>query len=259
MSQPNHHPSFYFLDGLRLGVDHQGDQRAVAAQAHVRTCAVCAAYVRGSSVAGQDPGAQAAPSAAEVPVPAWLGQATLAPPGARVAPVSISRRRLALLWPSFSALAVAAVLVFAWQRGWHLSPAQPGQEPAAGVREKGGPAVRVFVKRGAKVFAWDGRDPVQVDDRLRFEIHGASAGFISVASRPVDGRAPVVLYAGSLGAGVQLLPLSFRVDADGPAEVVSVITAGHPIAPDQHTQADEAFGGTDPWRQILIFTKGTPP
>jgi hypothetical protein len=249
MSQPTH-PSFYVLDGLRLGGDQPGDERAAAAQLHLRTCATCAAYVRG-------------PSPGEVSVPAWLGRAVLAPPVTRAVPGSNLRRRFALLWPSFSALAVAAVLILAWQRGADHradpSPDQPGLEPTAGVREKGSPAVRVFVKRGAKIFTWDGRDPVQVDDRLRLEIHGARAGFISVASRPADGSAPVVLYEGPLGAGVQLLPLSFRVDAEGPSEVVSVITAGQPIAPDQHSQPDGAFGGTDPWRQILTFTKGTPP
>jgi hypothetical protein len=231
------HPSFYALDGLRLtgmaGTD-PADPATSAARDHVRTCAACAGYI-------------AAPAP---PVPDWLGSASLAPARQAI------RARPAwprLVWLTASAMAVAAALLLL-PRFSHRP-----DDTGGAIREKGTPALQVFVKRDAKVFAWNLDDKLQPNDRLRFEVRGAGARYISVANRPADGGRPTILYSGEIGPGAQLLPLSFQVDADRSPDVVSVITAQRPIAPELHELADEALGRAELWRQILIFKKGPPP
>jgi hypothetical protein len=249
------HLSFYALDRVRLG-----DPPSAEEQAHLQACETCAAHLR-----PQDgPEAQ--------PLPAWLANVQLPAPPARPARLSGWR----LLWPGLTlATAVAAGLIGVWAR-----PA-PQRQDSTGVREKGGPAVQVFVKRGERVFTWSGR-AVQPGDRLRVEVNGAGYGFVSVAGRSAAQNKPVVLYDGTLASGAQLLPLSFRVDAEGKQEILSVIFGRRPIPAELHVRAQEPLdpggnakaepertpgrSGKEPrpeddaatWRQILVLDKEIP-
>jgi hypothetical protein len=160
------------------------------------------------------------------------------------APVRPRARRWFVLAPVFAAFALVAGAGLSF---W------PGQAPPSEVREKGGPTLRVFVKRGERVFVWNGREAVRPGDRLAFEIHGVGAGFVSVALR--SAASTPVLYAGALAPGRPQLPVSFVVDDVGSAEVVSVITAQRPIDPKLHAEAERGRSGAEPWRQILVFPK----
>jgi hypothetical protein len=240
------HPSYFALDGVRLAAPTDSDPATGSVRAHLRVCAACAAYVGGTSAG------PAAPASME-PLPTWLAGARLTAPVRAVAQQRASRaswdwRRW---WPALPVVALATLLLVPWPHvGRH--EAGPGD-----VREKGTPSLRVFIKRGPKVFTWDGLERVRAGDHLRFEVHGAGTGFISVAARTVEDKVPTVLYAGRLIPATPLLPLSFQVDADPRADVVSVITATQPIDAQAHALADEAFSGAERSRQILVFRKGT--
>ena len=107
-------------------------------------------------------------------------------------------------------------------------------------------------------------------DRLRVEVNGAGFGFVSVAGRSAGQTKPVVLYDGALGSGAQLLPVSFRVDAEGKQEILSVIFGRRPIPAELHARAQEPpdparkpASEPDPkapptWRQILVLDKEIP-
>ena len=247
----NAHPSFYALDALRLATPGTAADPGSRLRSHLKDCTSCSAYLEGAGT-----------SSPEARPPAWLANAVTAP----APPVRRSPHRHRRFWPlvpAFAAVAAASVVLLVGQRAESPSPsfsplASSPHGRGADVREKGTPAVRVFVKRGAKVFDWDGLAPVRSNDRLRFEIHGAGKGFISVAARAWDGKPPTVIYEGALVSGPQLLPLSFQVDDDARADVVSVITSSRPIAAKLHTMVDEKRGAPGPWRQILVFKKEKP-
>jgi hypothetical protein len=254
------HPSFYALDRLRLGEPARVDERE-----HLATCLTCAAYLRDPAT----PGA-AAP-------PAWLSGVGLPPAPKSPPPPSTwawpwRRPGWRLLVPSLVAgAAFAAALVV-------LRPARPVDAPADGIRAKGSPAVQLFIKRGERVFPWTG-GAVHPGDRLRMEVNGAGFGFVSLAGRsPPEGK-PVVLYDGALDAGAHLLPVSFRVDAEGKQEILSVIFGRRPVPVELHVQAQETetgketdrpagpggghdegkhAGQTATWRQILVLDKENP-
>lgn len=208
------HPSYYALDGVRLG----GPVSPPVA-AHLAACAPCSAYL--------------ASGAGPAPAPDWLGRASVS------ARTRHRRRRRA--WPALALAAAALVLV-----------ARPRPEP---IRDKGGPAVSVFVKRGEQVFLWDGERAVRPGDRLRLRVGGTTYRHVSVASLP-SGGAPAVLYQGALGDDPLFLPLSFRVDERGHQERLSVIFARDPVPPGLHQP--EAAAPAETWRQILTFDKEPP-
>lgn len=155
--------------------------------------------------------------------PPWLAQ------------VEARRRRL---WPA-AALVLAAMVVFFVIR-------RPDE-----IREKGGPTVTVFVKRGEEVFPWDGAGRLRPDDRLRLRVTSAGYEHVSVASLG-DDRAPAVLYQGDLPPAPSLLPLSFRVEGEGGRERLSVILGHRPVPPVLHGEAQD---DAEVWRQVLVFDK----
>jgi hypothetical protein len=196
------HPSHLRLDAFALGAS--GDP---ALHAHLAGCRRCAAVIAARRTPAEEL--------------AWVGE------------VRIPRRRhrfpaRAWLGPAL-ALAAAAVLAVA------VGPRLPR---GPGPRAKGTPAVAIYLKRGDTVQAWDGRARVRPGDRLRLGIRGGGFRQVSVASLP-PGGAPALLYAGPLAAdGETLLPVSFRVDLRGDAEVVSVILADGSIAAGEHARAE---------------------
>jgi hypothetical protein len=239
------HLSFLALDGIRLGRPQAAGERS-----HLATCATCAGYLQTETP--------------PLPAPAWLAGASLParphdPMGARASDQAsaVRGRRSWMgswLWLLAAAPAAAAAL-------WLVAPRLPSQ--SEGTREKGTPVLRLFVKREARVFVWDGKQAVHPGDRLRLEVRRAGYRFVSVAALPQSDQPPQVLYQGPLDAAGPLLPLSFRVDDRGTEEVLSVILGQAPVPERLHALAGPPDGEAETWRQILMLEKrpdqgGTP-
>lgn len=192
------HPSEYALDRAALGA------AAPHVVAHLARCARCSDVV----ASRRAPGAP----------PAWLTSVKIGPERRR-------RRRWWIL--PIPLLAAAAAMIVAV----HGGTIRGG---AAGIREKGTPRVTVFVKRGDTVAAWDGRAAIRPGDRLRLSVRGKGYAQMSIASVATPG-APAVLWAGPLEReGETVPPLSFRVDAQGSREVLSVVLSSEAIPLSQH-------------------------
>ena len=237
------HLSFLALDGIRLGRARSTDERA-----HLADCPDCSGYLRASE------------AAAALPLPAWLSRAAAGvhhdvAPGAVVTGQRWRRPR----WLWLLALAPAAGAAALWLVAPRLPPlgGQPAPmvAPGEGTREKGTPAVRVFVQRDGRVFVWDGRQPVSPGDRLRLEVQRAGYRFVSVAGLPRSEQPPQLLYQGPLDPPGALLPISFRVDDRDSAEVVSVILGHAPVPERLHALAGPPDGEARTWRQILMLEK----
>jgi hypothetical protein len=229
------HLSYYALDRLRLGEPARAEERA-----HLQRCPACAGYLQPQS---QEP-------------PSWLSGVRLPPRPPRGTPLGARLRNWRFLVPAFSAVAAAAAVAVVY-------PRIATKTDPPGLREKGAPAVQLFVKRGTRVFPWNGRT-LRAGDRLRVEVNGAGFGFVSIAGHSAAEPKPVLLYDGALGKGTQLLPLSFRVDDEGKQEILSVIFGRQPVPADLHARAREPDpgsaepGGEPTWRQILVLEKEAP-
>jgi hypothetical protein len=233
------HLSYLVLDGIRLGRPRSADE-----QAHLAACPDCAGHL------------QADVDAAALPVPAWVSRARVHQEAAGTA---LLRRRRPWVW--LLALAPAAAAASLWlvmarpaPQASDTHPA-PAVAPGEGTREKGTPAVRVFVKRDGRVFVWDGKQAVRAGDRLRLEVQRAGYRFVSVAGLPRSEQPPQLLYQGPLDAAGALLPLSFRVDDRGHEEVLSVILGSAPVPERLHALAGPPDGEAETWRQILMLEK----
>ena len=194
------HPSYLELDRLYAT---GGEAAAASLSEHVVACAECREHL-----------AELARSAGEQP--AWLGAMALAAPRPR------PRRRLAI-----PAAAVVAALSMAALLALTLRPAVPtvtgAGEGAEALREKGEPAVAVYVLRDRHVIRWDGREPLRAGDRLRLEVAGAGYAHVAVAT-PSAGGGLALLYTGSLEARAPvLLPASWEVDRVPGPEILHVV------------------------------------
>jgi hypothetical protein len=192
------HPSEYALDRAALGA------AAPDVGAHLARCARCSGVVAARRAPGEPP--------------AWLASVKIGPERRR-------RRRWWIL--PIPLLAAAAAMIVAV----HGGTIRGG---VAGIREKGAPRVTVFVKRGDAVVAWDGRAPIRPGDRLRLSVRAPGYAQVSIASL-ASPDAPAVLWAGPLERDADTVPpLSFRVDAQGTREVLSVVLSMQPVTPWQH-------------------------
>lgn len=211
------HPSSFRLDAIALG---EPTDEALAR--HLRECSRCAARL--------------AELRRPPPVPAWLDDLAR-PPRRR----SFGAWRLAaVLSPALAAAVAVGLFASTPWRG------------ADGVREKGAPSVALYLKRGEAVSTWDGRAPLRPGDRIRVGIRAAGYRHVSVATIAPSRETPAVLFAGPLRAhGESLLPISFRVDARGGAEVLSVILGDDAISPAEHLAAPPRPPGT---RWTVRFT-----
>jgi hypothetical protein len=220
------HPSPYALDRAALGAPPPP-----AAAEHVERCARC------TSVLARDAGEP----------PAWLEAVKVGP-----RPPERPRRgwwRLLAL-PALAGATAALVAV--------VLRVGPGRPPDAATRPKGTPEVVVYVKRGERVAAWDGRAPVRPGDRLRVGVRGSGYAHLSVASL-APAAEPALLYAGPLApAGETLLPLAFRVDGRAGAEILSVIAAAEPVALSAHAEAPERVRARGAWSVRLQLAKEVP-
>jgi hypothetical protein len=216
------HPSQYALDRAALGAPVDA-----ALSAHLEACGRCAGIVAAR---------REAPSSA----PPWLDRVNVSR-----APEPRWWHRLRWVLPIPAVAALAAVLAVAYLP-------RPDAEPA---RAKGAPAVALYVKRGDTVSAWDGKSRIRPGDRLRVGVRGAGYAQVSVASVPPLGD-PTVLYSGPVErVGETLLPLSFRVEGAGAAEVLSVVLGTRPIAPAEHASPPGPARRTGVWAIRLQLPK----
>jgi hypothetical protein len=221
------HPTQYALDRVALGAPAPADVAA-----HVGGCARCASEL-------------ASRSAAEPP--GWLDAVKVSPR----APERARRGWWRLVPLPALAVATAALVAVVLRVG-------PPRDANDATRPKGTPDVVVYVKRGEQVGAWDGRAPVRPGDRLRVGIRGSGYAHLSIASLASAGE-PALLYAGPLApTGETLLPLAFRVDARGGAEVLSVIASPEPVALAAHAEPPERVRGRGAWSVRLRLPKEMP-
>jgi hypothetical protein len=234
------HLSFLALDGIRLGRPQDASERA-----HLADCAACSGYLQPAEPA-------------RLPRPDWLSQASLAVGINDRSPSETRFQRGRRPWIWLLALAPAAGAGALWLVAPRLGPGPAENSVAApgdGTREKGTPAVRVFVKRDDRVFVWDGKRAVEPEDRLRLEVHRAGYRFVSVAALPRSGLPLQILYQGPLDSEGPLLPVSFRVDDRGTEEALSVILGRAPVPDRLHALAGPPDGEAQTWRQILLLEK----
>ena len=232
MSEGERHPSLFALDRLRLGDPDPQLRR------HVAGCARCRAHVD-------------AQPAADAPLPAWLEGVRLPPPPTTTA--WSPRKRLAawLFLPSLCAATAAVLLFFVVRPRPELQ-----HDPFTVIREKGPPGLVVYVKRDGRVLTWDGAFALHAGDALRLQVAPSAYAYVSVASVAADAGAPEVLYDGALDRKrPTLLPVSFRVDARGGRELLSLVLSRRPIDPAAHQKSGAPADEQQSWRQILVFEK----
>ncbi|MFO0580438.1 MAG: hypothetical protein U1A78_41225 [Polyangia bacterium] len=211
---PRPHPSRLELDGLLL------DARAAAPaiRAHVAACPDCGAYLA------------ALEAMAAAPLPVSLRAHAMRPP-VPLRPRSWLMSRLMqplLVGPVLAAAAVLVLLMLRSQPHEGRLPHAPDRE-AAGVRDKGGPRVTVYLQRGSTVWRWDDSERVRAGDRLRLEVAAAGYRHVTVATETTGERLRT-LYAGPLPErGATLLPASWQLDAEGRSETLVVFFSQAPV------------------------------
>ncbi|WP_224249976.1 hypothetical protein [Hyalangium gracile] len=222
------HPSYLELDRVGLGL------ASPASQEHVRRCGECSAYLERL--------------VRTEPLPAWVQVLREPAPPARMrAPW------WRLLPPLLATGALASALLW-------LLPARNPPEPAAPyVGVKGVPAATVFIKRGDQVREWDGARPVLPGDSLRLRVSASGYRHVWVGTR-APGSDWIPLYEGPLAEGETLLPASWRVNATGDAEVLTLLVSrdGLEGAALERALAD-APQGAEAWLMELRLPKTPGP
>jgi hypothetical protein len=199
MSSTPAHPSFLILDRMSLGL------ASPEASEHVAACAVCQQYLRA------------------------LAEAPAAPPSPAVwSAVAHERKRARTRYLSAGASLLAAAACLALLGRASFAPLPEQKE--AYVAAKGFPSVWIYVKRGAAVQLWDGKQAVATGDRLRIKLDPATFRRVEVYSVK-DPQAPQLLYAGAVAPGQSTLPEAWEVDAEPGAERLAVVLASGPTQP----------------------------
>lgn len=221
------HPSFFVQDQWAAGLPVPA-----GAHAHLESCADCTARAEGLR--------------APAPVPAWARSLAVAPPRTPAAPRS-------WLWVSGAgALAAAAVVLL-------LAAPPPDRRAApAWTTVRGAPAVGVYVKRGARVSLWDGRQPLAPGDGLRLKVVAEGFTHVSVFSPASSGSSRLRLLHGSRidPGGETLLAPAWRVDAAPGDEVLVVVLANREISAGEVPRPD-APRRPDLWVRWLRLPKSS--
>lgn len=243
------HPSFLELDRHHL----RGGGRELAdpmLREHLRSCSQCADYL-----AKLEGAARAEP-------PAWLAELAKPRPVAsgfrrenavRRHRFGTRKRRAVLI-----ALSAAAGLLFVLRSG--VIDRRPQVDGSEVVREKGEPAIAVFLKRGERVWQWDEKSSVRAGDRLRLKILAAGYEHVAVAAPTGEAKRLRLLYGGRLERSETLLPTSWEIDAQPGTEVLHVFLSRRPILEEELSRPTEksATGpaGEGPvWQKVLRLPK----
>lgn len=238
---PAAHPSFFLLDRIHLdGLRGFVDEALRDPRLHVGSCADCQAYL--ASLAEQAARTTPIPLRALKPVSLW------------------SRIRDAFFRPLVVGPTLAACTVLCLYIVIRRPPEQPTPSPSLS-SEKGGPSIRVYIKRDERVSVWDGRAPLYPRDRIRLEVAGSGFRFVTVASPEADDSGRSILraiYAGPLRADAPTqLPASWTLDQAGGAEILHILLSHKPLPP-----AGLDLAGLRRESQVsvhtLVFRKETP-
>jgi hypothetical protein len=187
------HPSFLALDSHAVGARWDP-----AVAQHVDRCRRCAAHVVRIR-AGATP-----------PERSWQ---------ARVSTRPVVRRRAWTL-PVAAALAALLVLLAVRDSRDATRPRRHDRATAATTAKGAGTALGLFVRRGARVFPWDGRAALRAGDRVRLQISGSPGAAVAVhldeeprGTGPGGATARDLLYRGVLEPdGQTLLPVAWEID-----------------------------------------------
>ena len=219
------HPSFLQLDRLAAGASVD---RSV--HAHLETCAECDAYVRSLR--------------SPATLPEWLPSVEKAvnddhaarsarslaydPPRSQRA----GRRspRWALRATAAAAAVAATVALFSLnptvRTALNNRPAGSGYSTV-----RGEPSVGLYVKRGARVWLWDGHSTIQPRDQLRLKVVPEGLGHVAVYTPDTKTRRLNMIYSASIDPRQEhLLPRAWRVDATGTEEHLVVVLAHDRLA-----------------------------
>jgi hypothetical protein len=214
------HPSRLELDVLLV----DAAAAAPGTRAHVEACVGCSAYLGGLRAMAAEP------------LPAPLLAHTRRPRPKPPRPLARLLRPV-FVAPSLAAAAALALVVLRAQV--HQTNGGPAPDRmAAGVRDKGGPRIAVYLQRGPTVWRWDEQEVLRAGDRLRLEVVGAGYPRVTVVT-PASGEGPKdadrdrlrALYAGPLPErGATLLPASWMLDAEGRSETLFVLFSTAPLS-----------------------------
>ncbi len=157
-------------------------------------------------------------------------------------------------------ISAAAALLFYFRSG--PAPRPPDRQPVVdspdSVREKGEPAIAVYLKRDDRVWLWDGRTSVRAGDKLRLKILAAGYDHVAVAA-PAAQRLRI-LYSGRLDSTETLLPKSWEIDAQPGAETLYVFLSRRPLTEGElprptEKSADPAVQPGAVWQKLLFLPK----
>jgi hypothetical protein len=150
----------------------------------------------------------------------------------RAARILHSRLQPGRRWLAFPALAAAAAVALLLLM------------PRPAIREKGGPAIALFVKRGDAVpFRWEGA-PLEEGDAVQLEVQ--PAGFPQVTVFSVDARCAVTLEHQQALEGASLIPASWTLRGAAGGERLYVVFSHHSVTATDFGAALRGAGGCDP-------------
>jgi hypothetical protein len=183
-NEPRGHLTSFHLEALRLGVASAEEQDWAAA--HATTCPRCAELARTLEGYRRDFADQALPRT-RAAVRAGVRRASGRPPR---------------WWGALVAAPVLALMLLVVVGRKPARPrGEPPEEPA--IAEKGGPALAIVARRGARVFPVRSGDPLQPGDQIRFVLKGVSYPYGMIASVDGAGRANIyVPYEGARSISV---------------------------------------------------------
>lgn len=220
MSKP--HPSYLQLDRMAAGLAVDPVVRD-----HVAMCAECEAYLRTLQAPESHPD--------------WLPKVeqTSSEPNERGGASrsgSRSARRRGRHWANRAFIAaIAATAATAAITTFDSRRLASGPEPSADFSTiRGEPSVGLYVKRGPRVFMWDGRATIHPGDQLRLKVVPEGFGHLAVLipSGPTKGLS--LVYAAAISPDEShLLPTAWRVNDEGIDEQLVIVLSTEAQAP-QH-------------------------
>ncbi len=216
------HPSFLQLDRLASGLADAETSR------HARACSACSAHL-----------------ARVAPLPSTPEWARALPPVRGPWWRRLLAGRAKWLPAAACGLALAGAVAVV---------ALPRAEPV--VSAKGSPSVAVYVKRGGRVFLWDGRAPLRAGDAVQLKVQPESFAQLVVAEVGEPGGDMETLYSSEMPQHqATLLPQSFTLDR-GPTALLFVFSQAALTRGELEASARQLPRTQRVWTTRLELTKG---
>jgi len=218
------HPPAHRLDAIAAG---DADE---ASEAHVKTCAACAAYVDGLRAEAEAWRAKAEPKAFAAQVKARATRDS-------------AKKRARVAWAIAPVLAAAAALVLWIGRAPSVDPIGHAP-PEVASRFKGGPVVAVVRDRDGRQERLEGDFAVRAGDRVRVEVALDHDAPIVAGLLAGDGTWTALLAPTELEAGTHFSELAARFD-DAPVDAWLLVGAPDDVA---RARATKDTSGVVAWR-----------